>query len=91
MVEALRSRDIDVTLLQRSKQVLPTLDAELADLVAVEVRSHGAVVLTGITVTGVAAGDGAHRWTVHAPLVRTLHSLSQVGRFRPRAATGPTG
>ncbi|SED63832.1 NADPH-dependent 2,4-dienoyl-CoA reductase, sulfur reductase [Amycolatopsis tolypomycina] len=50
MVEALRTRDIDVTLVERLPQVLSTVDPELGALVADELRAHDVDIRTGTLV-----------------------------------------
>ena len=51
MAEALRTRGVAVTVVERRPQVLPTLDPELGALVAAELACHGVRVVTGATVT----------------------------------------
>ncbi|WIB61716.1 FAD-dependent oxidoreductase [Curtobacterium sp. MCLR17_007] len=63
MTEGLVARGFDTTLIQRSAEVLSTLDSELGSLVTAEVRRHGATVLTGATVTGITPG-GNGQWRV---------------------------
>lgn len=72
MAEALRTRGLDVTVLERLDRVLPrTLDAEPAARVRTEMERHGVNVACGVTVTSitekddrlmVAADDGATRY-----------------------------
>jgi len=63
MTEGLVARGFDTTLIQRGPEVLSTLDPELGSLINAEVRSHGATVLTGSTVTGIAPAGGG-QWRV---------------------------
>ncbi|MEA5367149.1 FAD-dependent oxidoreductase [Amycolatopsis sp., V23-08] len=50
MVEALRTRGIDVTLVEQLPQVLSTVDPELGTLVAEELRAHDVDIRTGTLV-----------------------------------------
>ncbi|OXM74988.1 MULTISPECIES: FAD-dependent oxidoreductase [Amycolatopsis] len=50
MAEALRTRGLDVTLVEQLPQVLSTVDTTLGDLVAAELDTHGVTVHTGTTV-----------------------------------------
>lgn len=63
MTEGLVARGFVTTLIQRGPEVLSTLDPELGSLVTAEVRRHGAAVLTGSTVTGIAPTGGG-QWRV---------------------------
>ena len=47
MADALTKLGIEVTLIQRSAQVLKTLDRELSELLKIEMERHGVRVLTG--------------------------------------------
>lgn len=53
MAEALTTRGIAVTMLQRGPEVLATVDAELGALVHAELTAHGVKVITGATVTSI--------------------------------------
>jgi NADPH-dependent 2,4-dienoyl-CoA reductase/sulfur reductase-like enzyme len=64
MAEALRTRGVAVTQMEALPQVLPTLDAELAQLVAEQLGDRGVDVRTATKVTGIDA-DG-RRLTVRA-------------------------
>jgi NADPH-dependent 2,4-dienoyl-CoA reductase/sulfur reductase-like enzyme len=50
MAEALRARDIPVTVVEQLPQVLSTVDADLAKLVEVELVAHDVQVVTGTTI-----------------------------------------
>ncbi len=50
MVEALRTRGLDVTLVEQLPQVLSTVDPELGALVAEELKAHDVDIHTGTTV-----------------------------------------
>lgn len=50
--ENLRERGLDVTLIQRGGHVLPTLDGEMAGVLADELRSLGVDLRLGVTVDG---------------------------------------
>lgn len=73
MAEALRTRGVDVTVLERLDRVLPrTLDAGPAARVRAEMERHGVSVACGVTVTSIAekddrllvtANDGTTRYT----------------------------
>ena len=81
MAEALRTRGLAVTMVERLPQVLPTVDPELGALVAAELAGHGVQVVTGTTVTavtrtagglavdGVRGGDRPFRQVVDLALV----------------------
>jgi NADPH-dependent 2,4-dienoyl-CoA reductase/sulfur reductase-like enzyme len=59
MAEALRSRGLDVTIVEQLPQVLPTVDPDLAALVQEELVRHDVRVHTGTTVTAIERGpDG---------------------------------
>lgn len=49
MAEALTRRGIDVTMVQRGDEVLPTLDPDMGRLVHDELAHHGVTVITGTT------------------------------------------
>jgi NADPH-dependent 2,4-dienoyl-CoA reductase/sulfur reductase-like enzyme len=63
MAEALRTRGISVTIVETLPHVLPTLDADLGDLVAGELVARGVEVRTATAVTAISA-DAPHL-TVH--------------------------
>ncbi|MBV8301827.1 MAG: FAD-dependent oxidoreductase, partial [Candidatus Dormibacteraeota bacterium] len=67
MAEALRARGLRVTQVEQLPEVLPTVDPELGELVAVELRSHGVDVITGTTVHRIArsSSGSAHPLVVH--------------------------
>ena len=58
MAEALRTRGLAVTMVERLPQVLPTVDPDLGVLVAAELADHGVRVVTGTTVTAVTRSGG---------------------------------
>jgi len=59
MADALRQRGLDVTLLSRSKTVLPTIDPALGLMVGEELESNGVRVLTNVSAMGIdQAADG---------------------------------
>lgn len=58
MVEQLVQRGITTTLVERQPQVMPTLDADMADRVAETVRDHGVGLRLGASVTAI-EGDPA--------------------------------
>ncbi len=58
MAEALRTRGLAVTMVERLPQVLPTVDPDLGVLVAAELADHGVQVVTGTTVTAVTRSGG---------------------------------
>ena len=53
MAEALRTRGLDVTMVEQLPQVLSTVDADLADLVRDELERHDVRVETNIAVTAI--------------------------------------
>ena len=53
MAEALSDRNLTVTLVEQLDQVLPTVDAQLAEIVQTELCDHGVDVVTGTAVTAV--------------------------------------
>ncbi|GIG41742.1 FAD-dependent oxidoreductase [Cellulomonas phragmiteti] len=71
-VEALVARGLEVELVELADHVLPPLDAELAPLLAQELRAHGVGLHLGTSVTAVT--DGAPEGTVTVTLsdARTL-------------------
>ncbi len=50
MVEQLRQRDIETTLVELQKQVLPLFDPEMAHPLAEELKRHGVTLHTGVSV-----------------------------------------
>ena len=58
MAEALRTRDLEVTVVEQLPEVLPTVDPELGALVRRELERHDVCVLTGVGVTEITHGDG---------------------------------
>jgi NADPH-dependent 2,4-dienoyl-CoA reductase/sulfur reductase-like enzyme len=99
MAETLRARGVQVTVLEKLPQVIPSFEPELAKLVHAELVRHGVRVEAGTAVTEVQRGAGGRlsvltsRGVVEADLV-----LSAVG-IRPNVALaraagialGPTG
>lgn len=53
MADALRQRGLDVTLLSRSKTVLPTIDPALGLMVGEELERNGVRVLTSVSAVGI--------------------------------------
>ncbi len=56
-VEALVARGLDVTLVELADHVLPPLDAELAPLLADELRTHGVALHLGVSASAVSSAD----------------------------------
>ncbi|ASR55782.1 FAD-dependent oxidoreductase [Cellulomonas sp. PSBB021] len=56
-VEALAGRGLDVALVELADHVLPPLDAELAPLLADELRTHGVALHLGVSASAVASAD----------------------------------
>ncbi|MGY2075150.1 FAD-dependent oxidoreductase [Blastococcus sp. SYSU DS0828] len=85
MSEALVARGIATTVVQRSAEVLPTVDAELGALVRAEMTRRGVQVLTGTTVTGLARADGSRvsALTSRGPLERLFDLVVVVAGVRP--------
>ncbi len=75
MAEALRARGVAVVQMEALPQVLPTLDAELAQLVAEQLAAHGVDVRTATKVTGIDT-DG-RRLAVRASHVTSDEVLDQ--------------
>lgn len=71
-VEALVARGLDVDLVELADHVLPPLDAELAPLLADELRAHGVGLHLGTSVTAVAGTPGDDTVTVTLSDGRTL-------------------
>ncbi|HIE51692.1 MAG TPA: hypothetical protein EYP85_08010 [Armatimonadetes bacterium] len=69
MAEALRTRDLEVTVVEMQPQLLPSLDSEMAELVERELARQGVVVCTGEPVQGLGS-DGTGR-------VRRVQTSSQ--------------
>ena len=63
-VEALVARGLQVELVELADQVLPPLDAELAPLLADELRAHGVGLHLGVSATSVTGGSGDDGVTV---------------------------
>jgi NADPH-dependent 2,4-dienoyl-CoA reductase/sulfur reductase-like enzyme len=66
MAEALRTRGLDVTVVEQLPQVLSTVDADLAALVGDELTRHDVRVRTGTTVTAIGPDGGRLAVTGHA-------------------------
>ncbi|HYN92287.1 MAG TPA: FAD-dependent oxidoreductase [Pilimelia sp.] len=64
MAEAMVQRGLAVTLLERAAQPLSTVDPDMGELVRDAICGLGIDVRTGVTVTGVLAGDGGRVSTV---------------------------
>lgn len=102
MAEALTRLGLDVTVVQRGPEVLPTLDADLGTLVHAELERHAVRVRTGTSVDGVEGSGSGPTVLVHGPAnaqrIRTDLVIVAVG-VRPSAAllvaagakTGPGG
>lgn len=58
LAENLRDRGLEVTIVQRPKQLMPPFDADMAALIHREVRAHGVRLALGHTVEGFAEADG---------------------------------
>jgi NADPH-dependent 2,4-dienoyl-CoA reductase/sulfur reductase-like enzyme len=93
MTEALTATGVDVTLVERLPEVLPTVDAELGALVRAELESRGVNVLTGATVRAVCrAAVGESRLLVEAvtadgePAVRPADMVLVVAGVRPETS-----
>lgn len=56
-VEALTARGLQVELVELADQVLPPLDAELAPLLADELRAHGVGLHLGVSARAITSGD----------------------------------
>jgi CoA-dependent NAD(P)H sulfur oxidoreductase len=62
MAEALLARGIQVTLIDAARQLIPSIDPDLAELVEDELRSHAVSVRTGANVVEIAgAGEGVRQ------------------------------
>ncbi|MHB8246823.1 MAG: FAD-dependent oxidoreductase [Acidimicrobiales bacterium] len=75
MAEALRTRGVAVTQMEALPQVLPILDAEVAQLVAEQLVDRGVDVHTATKVTGIDAGG--RRLTVRASDVASGEAFEQ--------------
>ncbi len=87
MAEALRTRDLEVTVVEQLPEVLPTVDPELGALVRQELERHNVRVLTGVGVTEITHDHG--RLSVRsAPRQRRIpaprHHRPQAGSCRGR-------
>lgn len=58
LAENLRERELDVTIVQRPKQLMTPFDADMAALIHREVRAHGVRLALGHTVEGFAESEG---------------------------------
>ena len=58
MAEALRTRGLDVTVVEQLPEVLPTVDPELGQVVRAELKRNGVHVITGVTVTAIETQQG---------------------------------
>jgi NADPH-dependent 2,4-dienoyl-CoA reductase/sulfur reductase-like enzyme len=58
MADALRTRGLDVTVVEQLPQVLSTVDADLAHLVAAELDRNGVGVVTDTAITAIGSNDG---------------------------------
>ena len=59
LAENLRDRGLEVTIVQRPKQLMTPFDADMAALIHREVRAHGVRLALGHTVEGFAEADGS--------------------------------
>ncbi|MBA3822342.1 MAG: FAD-dependent oxidoreductase [Ktedonobacterales bacterium] len=79
MAEALASKGIATTLLQRGAQIHPSVDAVFGDRIAAELGRHGVQIVTGATATQIVPHDGQlhvvgqadQRWAAELVLVAT--------------------
>ena len=69
MADALTSRGLRVTQLERLPEVLPTVDSGLGALVHTELATHGVEVLTGTTVQAVSRADSGDAGRLHVQAV----------------------
>lgn len=67
VVEQLKTRGIDVTLIERLPQVLATLDPEMAKLIELELRQAGVKVMLGAEVQGLLTGNTKRVTAVKLP------------------------
>lgn len=58
LAENLRERELDVTIVQRPKQLMTPFDADMASLIHREVRAHGVRLALGHTVEGFSESEG---------------------------------
>lgn len=59
LAENLRELGLDVTIVQKPRQLMTPFDADMAALIESEMRAHGVALRLGHTVEGFApAGDG---------------------------------
>jgi threonine dehydrogenase-like Zn-dependent dehydrogenase len=92
MAEALTMRGLQVTVVEQLPQVLATVDAPLAALVADELTDHGVEVHTGTVVTSVEKAGARLAVTGHAtddpttPFTRTVDLVLVVVGVRPDTA-----
>jgi len=76
MAEALRTRGLAVTVVQRPSQVLTTVEAPLGAMVADELTAHGVVVLTDTEARALSrTADGQVRVDLHGPDPAAPHHL----------------
>jgi len=73
MAEALRTRGLAMTVVEQLPQVLSTVDADLADLVADELARHDVRVHTSTTITAVDHAGGRITVSGHATRQPTNH------------------
>ena len=79
MAEALRTRGLDVTVVEQLPQVLSTVDSDLAGLIADELGRHKVQVVTGTAITAVRRDGSRLAVTGHRmPLGSTAHKQGRV-------------
>ena len=90
MADALTVRGIRVTQVEALPQVLPTVDPEIATVVATELADHGVDVLIGTTVTRIARDGNRLTVTGDPDMSRTVDLVLVVVGVQPYTALAQT-
>ncbi len=98
MADALVHRGLQVTLVGKTKSVLPTIDPELGDVLGDELRRHGVNVITYVEVTGIESSNclrvtGTNGFEGSADLVLVAAGVKPASELAAQAgiATGQKG
>jgi NADPH-dependent 2,4-dienoyl-CoA reductase/sulfur reductase-like enzyme len=94
MAEALRTRGLDVTVVEQLPQVLSTVDPDLADLIREELQRHEVRVVTNTTITAISREHGrltvAGRNDHNGPFSATVDLVLVVVGVRPDTTLAQT-
>ena len=90
LADAFTHRSLDVTVVEMLDQVLPTVDAELADELRATLEAHGVTVATGVTVEAIEPGGAGLRVSADDGTDRPADIVVVAAGVRPDTALAET-